>query len=95
MNKRLLFVAAVVGLVCAAGFVQAHYQGTEVVAEQVDAELQPLSGFDSIDSAGAWLPLCRNVHGRSCPRPGAITRCLLAPGEPEICICQGTWNCRF
>ena len=45
---------------------------------------------------GYWgLPWCSQVHGTSCSPPDSITRCLLAPGEPEICICQasGTWKC--
>ncbi len=42
-----------------------------------------------------WLPYCSTVHGNYCPVVGGITRCLLAPYEPEICVCQSnnTWRC--
>ena len=43
----------------------------------------------------SWLPSCSSVHGSYCPVVGGITRCLLAPFEPEICVCQSdnTWRC--
>lgn len=41
------------------------------------------------------LPSCSSVHGTSCSPPGSHRFCLLAPGEPEICVCQNnnTWKC--
>lgn len=41
------------------------------------------------------LPSCFVVHGTSCAPPNSTRLCLLAPFEPELCVCQSnnTWRC--
>ncbi len=49
------------------------------------------------DTAHYWggLPRCSRKNGTWCSSPGSLSRCELAPGEPEICVCQSsnTWLC--
>ncbi len=65
--------------------------------DPVISEAEPVVGIPGIQITPAYwgLPWCSQVHGRSCSPPDSMTHCLLAPGEPEICICQssGTWKC--
>lgn len=64
-----------------------------IVTHAADQTCSAVTEF-GLPQTGWWLPPCSLYDGKPCSTPGALVRCLEAPGEPEICLCIGsTWQC--
>lgn len=69
--------------------------GQDTTLEQVQPTPETPDALEPSEQiTPAALPSCFSVHGTACTPP-ATRHCLLAPYEPEICVCQSdnTWKC--
>ncbi|MEM7052209.1 MAG: hypothetical protein AAF604_21260 [Acidobacteriota bacterium] len=85
MNRWSMVLVTLICLALATAGLTAAPASEEKEAEKID--FSELLVKQSSEDQRLNYPSCFAMNGRSCPVAGSTQLCLLAPFEPEICVC--------